>query len=165
MAGRLKTSTTSFPPSWRPELARRPGRGLSLWAAAVISVLVPSCAPATSANGPASYAANLWPQRPVVELSFDVAPDLRSASGRESVVFTPDMRTCELVFRAWPNNPTMAKTGSSLTVTAASVDGRPVTSEISPAGSPPGSPGTLIQLPLARCLEPGQSVRAELGSG
>ncbi len=131
-------------------------------AAVVIAVLLTSCASGTSSNGPASYAANLWPQRPIVELSFDVAPDLRSASGRESVVFTPDLRTCELVFRAWPNNPTMAKTGSSLTVTATSVDGRPVTSEVINAGAPPGSPGTLIQLPLARCLDPGQSVRAEL---
>lgn len=131
-------------------------------AVVVIAVLLTSCAPATSPNGPASYAANLWPQRPIVKLSFDVAPDLRSAQGRESVVFTPDLRTCELVFRAWPNSPTMAKTGSSLTITATSVDGRPVTSEVIPAGSPPGSPGTLIQLPLARCLDPGQSVRADL---
>lgn len=112
---------------------------------------------------PASYDAGLWPQRPVVELSFDVAPDLRTVTGRESVLFTPDMRTCELVFRAWPNNPTMFKAGSSLTVTDTSVDGRPVTSQVIAAGAPPDAPGTLIEVPLAECLDPGESVRAELG--
>ncbi|MGH3897071.1 MAG: hypothetical protein ACRDTA_02235 [Pseudonocardiaceae bacterium] len=43
------------------------------------------------------------------------------------------------------------------------MDGRPVTSQVSPAGVPPGSPGTLIEVPLAECLDPGESVRAELG--
>lgn len=127
-------------------------------------LLVAACAATSSRSaGPASYAENLWTQRPVVELSFDVAPDLHSVTGRESVVFTPDLRTCELVFRAWPNNPTMSKSGSSLTVTATRVDGRPVESQMVSAGAPPGSPGTLIQVPLPQCLEPGQqSVRAEL---
>jgi hypothetical protein len=79
------------------------------------------------------------------------------------VVFTPDMRTCELVLRAWPNNPTMYKAGSSLTVTDTSVDGRPVTSQVIAAGAPPDAPGTLIEVPLAECLDPDESVRAELG--
>ncbi len=126
-------------------------------------MLLTSCTGAAPLADPSRYDAGLWPQRPVVELSYDVAPDLTSVTGRESVVFTPDMRTCELVFRAWPNNPTMSKAGSSLTVTDTSVDGRPVTSQVIDAGAPPGSPGTLIEVPLTECLDPGESVRAELG--
>lgn len=129
----------------------------------MITAMLASCTGTSPSADPASYDAGLWPQRPVVELSFDVAPDLRTVTGRESVVFTPDMRACELVFRAWPNNPTMSKTGSSLTVTDTSVDGRPVTSQVIAAGAPPDAPGTLIEVPLAECLDPGESVRAELG--
>jgi hypothetical protein len=46
-----------------------------------------------------------WRDRPVVELVFDVREDLRTVSGSEKAVFTPDLRICELVFRAWPNKP------------------------------------------------------------
>ncbi|MGH3934749.1 MAG: M1 family aminopeptidase [Pseudonocardiaceae bacterium] len=130
---------------------------------AIVAGVLASCTGAAPLADPASYDAGLWPQRPVIELSFDVAPDLRTVTGRESVVFTPDMRACELVFRAWPNNPTMSKAGSSLTVTDTSVDGRPVTSQVSAAGAPSGVPGTLIEVPLAECLDPGESVRVDLG--
>lgn len=165
MAGQPKTlATTSSTLLWRPELDRRVPRRLSLASiTAAAGVLLASCAGTAPLADPARYDAGLWLQRPAVELSFDVAPDLRSATGRESVVFTPDMRVCELVFRAWPNNPTMSQTGSSLTVTDTSVDGRPVTSQVIPAGAPPGAPGTLIEVPLAPCLDPGEPVRAELG--
>jgi hypothetical protein len=129
----------------------------------MIAGMLASCTGAAPLADPARYDAGLWPQRPVVELSFDVAPDLRTVTGHESVVFTPDMRACELVFRAWPNNPTMAKAGSSLTVTDTNVAGRPVTSQVIAAGAPPDAPGTLIEVPLPACLEPGESVRAELG--
>ncbi|MHA6794373.1 M1 family aminopeptidase [Pseudonocardia bannensis] len=125
-----------------------------------------ACAPAPGPApppGPAIYEAALWPARPVVELAFTVAPDLRTAEGRETVVFTPDLPVCELVFRAWPNTPTMARTGTALTVTDTSVDGRPTTARITAAGAPPGAPGTLIEIPLTRCLNPGESVHAELG--
>ncbi|MBO0876038.1 MAG: hypothetical protein J2P19_21860, partial [Pseudonocardia sp.] len=115
------------------------------------------------AAGPGAYQGTLWAQRPVVRLAFDVAADLRSVTGQESVVFTPDAPTCEMVFRAHPNNPTMAGTGSSLTLTSATVNGTPVQPQVQPAGAPPGAPGTLIDLPLAPCPHPGQSVRAELG--
>jgi hypothetical protein len=164
MASRPKTSvTTSSIPSWHAEPRRQAPRRLAPTSIAIIAGVLASCTSTASLADPASYDANLWPQRPAVELSFDVAPDLRTATGRESVVFTPDMRACELVFRAWPNNPTMSEAGSSLTVTGTSIDGRPVTSQVIAAGAPPGAPGTLIEVPLAECLEPGESVRAEFG--
>jgi hypothetical protein len=119
--------------------------------------------PSRSNYSPSGYQAGLWPQRPAVELVFDVGADLRSVTGRESVVFTPDLPTCELVFRAWPNGPSLSKTGASLTVTDASVNGGPVTPQVSAAGAPPGAPGTLIDIALPTCLSPGQSVRVDLG--
>ena len=112
--------------------------------------------------GSADYG-GLWPDRPTVALSFDVAADLRTATGRESIVFTPDLPVCELVFRAWPNTPNSAGSGSSLVLTDATVDGRPVNAAVAAAGAPHGAPGTLIELPLAGCRGPGQQVRAELG--
>jgi hypothetical protein len=92
-----------------------------------------------------------------------VAADLRSVTGRESLVFTPDLRTCDLVFRAWPNDPTESKSGASLVVTDATVDGRPVAPQVSAAGAAAGAPGTLIDIPLPACLNPGQSAHANLG--
>ena len=112
---------------------------------------------------PAAHArADAWAQRPVVELAFDVAPDLSSASGREAVVFTPDLRVCELVFRAWPNKPTTARTGTSLVVTGTTVAGRPVDPGGDGGRSADGRPGTLVELPLPQCVEAGTPVRAEL---
>lgn len=104
-----------------------------------------------------------WPQRPVVDLAFNVAPDLRSVTGRERVVFTPDLPTCELVFRGWANKPTAAATGTAMTLTDTTVGGQPTAARVEPGGAPPGAPGTLIEVPLPRCLAPGESVTAELG--
>ena len=103
------------------------------------------------------------PQRPVVELRYDVADDLRTVTGREAVVFTPDQPICELVFRAWPNQPTTADDGTSLRITETLVDARPVQAAITPGGAPEGAPGTIVTLPLPACIDAGTEVRAELG--
>lgn len=100
--------------------------------------------------------------RPVVHLRFEVADDLRSVTGRETVVFTPDLRVCELVFRLWPNKPETAVAGNDLSVTSATVDGVAVTPVVEAAGAPPGSTGTLLEVPVEGCAEAGQPVTAEL---
>lgn len=56
------------------------------------------------------------PDRPQVELAFDLAEDRRTVTGTETVVFTPDLDTDELVFRLVPNAPGSAEAGSSLVV-------------------------------------------------
>ncbi|GAA4873066.1 M1 family aminopeptidase [Actinomycetospora straminea] len=104
-----------------------------------------------------------WLERPSVDLSYDLAPDLRSATGRESVTFTPDRRVCELVFRTWPNAPSPASEGNALQVTDAAVDGRSTEPVVRAAGAPSGAPGTLVELPLPACVDAGTPVRAELG--
>ncbi len=112
----------------------------------------------------AAEAAEPWDERPVVDLRFEVAADLATVAGREVVEFTPDLDTCELVFRAWPNKPATARAGSSLTVSEVRVDGRDAAFLDVAAGAPEEAPaGTLIEVPLAECLRAGESVTAELG--
>lgn len=157
MRDRPRTSATTWlTRSWRHET----GPAWVLVVAAL--VLLASCAGSAPEADPSSYRSTLWAQRPSVRLAFDVAPDLRTVAGRESVVFTPDAPSCELVFRAHPNDPTMAKTGSSLTLTSASVNGQRVGAQVSPDGAPDGAPGTLISLPLSPCRQAGEQVRADL---
>ncbi|HEY4605739.1 MAG TPA: M1 family aminopeptidase [Blastococcus sp.] len=104
-----------------------------------------------------------WAHRPVVDLHFDVAKNLRSATGHERVVFTPDLRTCDLVFRLWPNKPATASAGSSLTVSSVRVDGETARSEDVAAGAPDSAPaGTLLEIPLANCADAGQKLTVDL---
>ncbi len=102
------------------------------------------------------------PDRPVVELAYEVAAGLSSLAGTESVVLTPDRRVCELVFRLWPNTPETAASGTVLDVVSASVDGSKVDVGVERAGGGAGTPGTLLELPLQGCSEAGDPVAAEL---
>ncbi len=143
----------------RPPLGTATASGAALIAAGAL--LFAACAP-----HPRPAPVQEWPEpdqhRPVVSVDVTVADDLASATGRETVRFTPDARICELVFRAWPNKPRTARSGNRLTVSAARVDGRtvPVTTEA--AGAPAGTPGTLVRLALPACSEAGVTVSAEL---
>ena len=119
-------------------------------------------APPETSPAPTTDHAALRPDRPVVRLRFAVAADLQSVTGSETVVFTPDLRVCELVFRLWPNKPETAEAGNDLSVTAAAVDGAPVDPVVEAAGAPEGSTGTLVELPVDGCAEPGQPVTAKL---
>ena len=76
-------------------------------------------APTTSAAGacPAGRAAP-DPDRPVVDLRFSLGEDRRTVTGTETVVFTPDLPTAELVFRLVPNGPDTTAAGNRLTVDA-----------------------------------------------
>src|SRR4051794_24039510 len=56
------------------------------------------------------------PDRPEVSLDFRLADDRRSVTGRETVVFTPDVDVRELVFRLVPNGPDSAPAGNRLVV-------------------------------------------------
>jgi hypothetical protein len=104
-----------------------------------------------------------WSDRPVVELRFEVADDLTSVAGWERVTFAPDLPTCEVVFRAWPNKPITALTGSSLVVSEVRLDGRPVEPVDVAAGAPEDAPaGTLLEIPLEGCVDAGDEVTVEL---
>lgn len=136
---------------------------LRLLAALVAGALVlAGCTP----GGAGGRQSDGWPapdpSRPVVDLRFLVADDLRSVEGRERVVFTPDLPVCELVLRAWPNKPATARTGNALEVTGARVDGAAATVATTAAGAPDGHPGTLVEVALPACVEAGETVTAEL---
>jgi hypothetical protein len=59
------------------------------------------------------------PQRPRIALDFRLSDDLRSVTGTETVRFTPDRPTAELVFRLLPNGPDSAAAGNRLVVDSA----------------------------------------------
>jgi Peptidase family M1 domain len=103
-----------------------------------------------------------WKDRPVVRLCFAVPADRRVVQGAETVTFTPDRRTCEVIFRAWPNKPETAAAGNRLEVTAAAVGGRPVQPRVEAAGAPRGVPGTLVRVPVSRCVPAGGEVTIDL---
>lgn len=157
-------------PTPKSSVAGHRGTVLSLLELAVVAMILAACATTGSPlgpgnqsfSGPSTYDSTLWRQRPVVTLSFTMAKDLHTADGHETVVFTPDMPTCELVFRAWPNQPTMFSTGSSLLLTDTRINGQTVQPRMQAAGAAAGSPGTLIDIPLTQCLNAGQSVTADL---
>jgi hypothetical protein len=56
------------------------------------------------------------PARPRVDLDFRLEDDRRTVRGTETVVFTPDRPTRELVFRLVPNDPSAGDAGNALTV-------------------------------------------------
>jgi len=146
----------------------RTGRRWSTVALACLALVGSGCTSAAPdapprPGGPGADTAEPWPDRPVVDLRFEVPPDLGSVAGREVVEFTPDLDTCELVFRSWPNKPATAWAGSSLTVSDVRVDGRDTAFLDIAAGAPAVAPaGTLVEVPLDDCVAAGETVTAEL---
>ncbi|WP_346619110.1 peptidase M1 [Blastococcus montanus] len=104
-----------------------------------------------------------WADRPVVDLRFAVAEDLDTVVGRERILFTPDLPTCELVFRAWPNKPATSVAGNSLVVTEVRLEDRAVGFRDIAAGAPADAPaGTLVEVPLGECAAAGDQIEVEL---
>ncbi len=107
------------------------------------------------------------PQRPSYQLTLDLRPAEagpplspgRQVPGSLRVGFTPDLPTDHLVFRLWPNSPSMAAAGARLQagpVTAADGPARGTTLH----GDQP-DPTTLV-VRLARRLAAGESVTVAL---
>jgi hypothetical protein len=118
-----------------------------------------SAAPATGAGSCPQERAAPDPDRPVVDLEFTLGDDLRTVTGTETVVFTPDLPTGELVFRLVPNGPDATALGNQLTVTAvrgAHVAGGGYESAAAAA------PGGLYVVTLADPLAAGESTQVAL---
>ncbi|MPZ59786.1 MAG: hypothetical protein GEU93_00540 [Propionibacteriales bacterium] len=112
--------------------------------------------------GPSTVFANrLWTERPVVDLTFDLSGDPGTVTGSETVVFRPDRRICEVVFRQWTNKPETVRLGNESTITGARVDGRRVDPEFEALGSP-ATQGSLARFPLPSCLGQGDRVTVDL---
>ena len=112
-----------------------------------------------AAPGCASARAVPDPDRPVIDLDFRLEDDLRTVTGTQTVVFTPDRPTGELVFRLLPNAPESAETGNRLVVD--DVRGGDVASGgYEQAGA--AGPGGLYVVTLDDVLAAGESTEVEL---
>ncbi|WP_081788556.1 M1 family aminopeptidase [Candidatus Blastococcus massiliensis] len=99
------------------------------------------------------------PDRPRVGLDFRLADDLRTVTGTETVVFTPDRPVEELVFRLVPNGPDIASAGSRLVVDAVRGDDVAGSRYESLGASGPGG-GYVVA--LDEPLEAGDTTEVEL---
>ena len=139
----------------------------ALTAALVAGLAIAGCTPSGSdgqqnrtpnvATASATPAAN----RPVVTLAYDVADDLRSVTGSETIVLTPDQQVCEVVLRSWPNKPVLTKAGNGMTVGGVRVDGKPLQADVQAAGASAGAAGTLVEAKLPACSPAGSSLKIE----
>lgn len=163
---------------WRPSLAGivcmvNAPRRLLIWSVALVATVAacaptndpttPDVTPITASPSPTPSDA-AWPEpdpeRPVVDLTFTVSDDLTTVVGAETVTFTPDLAVCEVVFRTWPNKPTTADSGNRLQITQMRVGGVPVTLFADQA-VPEIDLGTLVEVPLLECVQPGTPITAE----
>jgi len=108
--------------------------------------------------------------RPIIDLMFSLAENMRIVSGTETVMFIPDLPTDELVFRLIPNSPGSAPFGNRLTVT--DVSGSLVVDfGYESADAYPTTPGGLLVVELEDEVEAGDSIEVtldfelELGDG
>jgi hypothetical protein len=93
------------------------------------------------------------PDRPSYQLDLDVQLDRNVVTGREVVLFTPDLPTDRLVFRLWPNGPRPAQAGARLDVDAVYLgSGVPMRTERP-------DPTTLV-VPLDDPLAAGETIEA-----
>jgi hypothetical protein len=99
------------------------------------------------------------PDRPVVDLDFRLADDLRTVTGTETVTFTPDLPITDMWFRLVPNAPQSSP--NRLSVDA--VHGDDVTGGGYVAdGAAAGSPGGLYRVDLRDPVAAGDQVRVTL---
>lgn len=116
-------------------------------------------APEDSDAGSCDERADPDPDRPEIALDFRLADDLRTVTGTETVVFTPDLDVEELVFRLVPNAPELAETGARLVVDAVRGD------DVAGSGYEQlaaGDPGGAYVVELEEPLTAGESSEVEL---
>jgi hypothetical protein len=99
------------------------------------------------------------PDRPRVGLDLRLEDDLATVTGTETVVFTPDLDTDELVFRLVPNGPDSAAAGNRLVVDAVRGDDV-ATGRYEAAGAV--EPGGLYVVELDGALAAGDTTEVEL---
>jgi hypothetical protein len=138
--------------------------GCTSFADSVAQREVPAAAPPAQEEAPAgplcpADRASPDPDRPVIALDFRLEDDLRTVTGTQTVAFTPDLATGELVFRLLPNTPESAAAGNRLVVD--DVRGRDVASGgYESAGA--ADPGGLYVVTLDDELAAGESTEVQL---
>jgi Peptidase family M1 domain len=119
----------------------------------------PTTAPPPQPDGDCATRAEPDPDRPVVDLDLRLDDDRRTVTGTQTVVFTPDLPTDELVFRLVPNGPGPAAAGNRLVVDAVRGDDV-VGSGYEDAGAE--DPGGLFVVRLADELAAGEATEVAL---
>jgi hypothetical protein len=99
------------------------------------------------------------PHRPAVTLDYRLEDDRVTVTGTETVVFTPDRRVQELVFRLVPNGPDSAPAGNRLVVDDVRGDDVDKGRYEQAAAADPGG---LYVVALEKDLEAGHSTEVEL---
>ncbi len=140
----------------------------------VVSALIVALVGCTATSGPTRPSGAARPSisqttaspvstRPVVSLAYEVADDLRSALGSETIIFTPDLEVCDVVLRAWPNKPILTRAGNAMTLGPVTVDGVILDARVEAAGALAGESGTLVEITLPDCRPAGSvlNIRAE----
>jgi hypothetical protein len=102
------------------------------------------------------------PKRPTVTLSFDIADDLATVTGEESVAFTPDLPIDEIVFRLTANTTPTVDEGNGVRVTAASADHGGQAPRYEIAGAAEQSQGGLLVIPLEKTVPAGTTITAKV---
>ncbi|WP_104524780.1 M1 family aminopeptidase [Blastococcus atacamensis] len=118
----------------------------------------PTEVPADASGCPAQRA-EPDPDRPEIAYDFRLSDDLRTVTGSETVVFTPDLPTGELVFRLVPNAPESRPAGHRVTVDDVSGDDV-VDGGYEEAGG--AAPGGLYVVRLGEELSAGESTEVRL---
>jgi hypothetical protein len=140
------TSTTST----------RPSTSTSTTSAPTTTTTSPPPAPSVPATAscpavPARRAPAVDRPSYVLDLHVDLARNV--VEGRETVRFTPDLPTDRLVFRLWPNGPTLSAAGARLAVDGVYLGGTaPVPTERPDA--------TTLVVPLTGGLRAGETIEA-----
>jgi len=80
------------------------------------SVVPAPATPATATCPPVPARRAPDPSRPSYQLDVTIDLARNVVDGREVVRFTPDLPTDRLVFRLWPNGPTLSRAGARLDV-------------------------------------------------
>lgn len=123
--------------------------------AATLALLTGCAQPPVIAVSPGSVT------QPVVTLNYQVADDLRSATGTESITFTPHSEMCEIVLRAWPNKPHLTRTGNGMAIDHVSVNGTPLEMRVESKGALRGAFGTLVEVRLPTCQAAGSPLQID----
>lgn len=98
---------------------------------------------------PASYAAP-HPDRPVLDLRFDLAADRSRFNGLAHIEWRPDLATNRIVLRQWVNNPRQRAGGAHGWVSRVVVTGAVRTVHI-----PADNGSTIVEVPLPRTVAAG----------
>lgn len=114
--------------------------------------------PASCPGQPAAPDAN----RPVIELDFDVADDLTSVRGVETVRFVPDLPTDRLVFRLTANTGPSVDQGNRVDVSSARAQPGGQSPQYERAGADASTQGGLLIIPLDRTVPAGTAISADI---